>query len=202
LSYRELGFPLEEIATLLDDPHADATAHLRRQHRLLTGRVARLQEMVAAVERAMEAEKMGITLTPEERFELFGDFVPEDYAKEAQARWGGSDAWEQSQRRTSSYTNEDWVQIKAESAGIEQGLTSAMAGGLPAGSEPAMDLAEAHREHLARWFYVADHDLHRGLGEMYVSDPRFTAYYEAVAPGLATYVRDAIVANADRAPAG
>ncbi len=202
LSYRELGFPLEEIATLLDDPHADAAAHLRRQHRMLTGRVARLQEMVAAVERAMEAEKMGITLTPEERFELFGDFLPEDYAEEAQARWGESEAWEQSQRRTSSYTKEDWVQIKAEGAGIEHGLASALAAGVPAGGVQAMDLAEAHRQHLTRWFYDAGHDLHRGLGEMYVSDPRFTAYYDAIAPGLATYVRDAIAANADRAAAG
>lgn len=31
---------------------------------------------------------------------------------------------------------------------------------------------------------------------MYVADPRFTAYYEAIAPGLARYVHDAIVANA------
>jgi MerR family transcriptional regulator, thiopeptide resistance regulator len=40
--------------------------------------------------------------------------------------------------------------------------------------------------------------MHRGLGEMYVADPRFTAHYEQQAPGLAQYVRDALVANADR----
>jgi hypothetical protein len=33
---------------------------------------------------------------------------------------------------------------------------------------------------------------------MYVADPRFTATYDDVAPGLAVYVRDAIAANADR----
>lgn len=37
---------------------------------------------------------------------------------------------------------------------------------------------------------------------MYVADPRFTATYEQIAPGLATYVHDAIVANADQAQAG
>ena len=36
--------------------------------------------------------------------------------------------------------------------------------------------------------------MHRGLAEMYVADPRFAAHYDAVAPGLARYVRDAIVA--------
>src|SRR5258707_11422839 len=64
LFYRELGFPLDEIATILDDPGTDAAAHLSRQHALLTRRVDRLRAMVASVERAMEAERMGISLTP------------------------------------------------------------------------------------------------------------------------------------------
>jgi hypothetical protein len=36
---------------------------------------------------------------------------------------------------------------------------------------------------------------------MYVADPRFTATYDAVRPGLAQYLRDAVHANADRADA-
>jgi MerR family transcriptional regulator, thiopeptide resistance regulator len=68
LLYRELGFPLEEVATLLDAPDADPEAHLRRQHRLLRDRLERTQAMVAAVEKEMEARSMGISLTPEERF--------------------------------------------------------------------------------------------------------------------------------------
>src|ERR1041384_5762915 len=63
LFYRELGFSLEEIATILDDPDADAATHLRRQHRLLRERIARLEAMVTAVEFTMEAQKMGMALT-------------------------------------------------------------------------------------------------------------------------------------------
>ena len=66
LYYRELGFPLEEITAIIDDPAADPAAHLRRQHELLTVRLKRLQEMVTAIEFAMEASKMNIQLTPEE----------------------------------------------------------------------------------------------------------------------------------------
>jgi hypothetical protein len=43
--------------------------------------------------------------------------------------------------------------------------------------------------------------MQRGLAEMYVSDPRFRARYEEIAPGLAEFVRGAIVANAERAGA-
>src|SRR5690606_6950244 len=90
LTYRELGFPLEEIAEIVADPRADALTHLRRQHALLVGRMERLRKMIDAVEFMMEAQQMGIQLTPQERFEVFGDFDPDQYAEEAEQRWGGS----------------------------------------------------------------------------------------------------------------
>jgi MerR family transcriptional regulator, thiopeptide resistance regulator len=40
--------------------------------------------------------------------------------------------------------------------------------------------------------------MQRGLAEMYVVDPRFAAHYDAIAPGLAQYVHDAIVAPTGR----
>jgi MerR family transcriptional regulator, thiopeptide resistance regulator len=198
LVYRELGFPLEEVATLLDDPGADPAAHLRRQHRLLRERLERTQAMVAAVEKEMEARAMGISLTPEERFELFGDGFSEEYQAEAEERWGDTEAWAQSQRRTSAYTKEDWVRIKEESSSVERRLAEALGAGVRADSEQAMDLAEEHRQHIGRWFYDCPPRMHAGLGRMYVEDERFTAHYEQIAPGLAQYVSTAVQANAAR----
>src|SRR3954447_20798172 len=54
LFYRELGFALDEVAVLLDDPDADPYEHLRRQHQLLISRIERLEQMAAAVRAAME----------------------------------------------------------------------------------------------------------------------------------------------------
>jgi DNA-binding transcriptional MerR regulator len=198
LVYRELGFPLEEIATLLDDPDADPAAHLRRQHRLLRDRLERTQAMVAAVEKEMEARSMGISLTPEERFELFGDGFSEEYQAEAEQRWGDTGAWAQSQRRTSAYTKDDWVRIKAEAEDVERRFAGALRAGVAADSAQAMDLAEEHRGHITRWFYDCPPAMHAGLGRMYVEDERFTAHYERLAPGLAAFVSAAVQANAAR----
>lgn len=198
LGYRELGFPLEEIAAILADPDADALGHLRRQHTLLLERVERLRKMVEAIEFMMEAQQMGVRLTPEERFEVFGDFDPDQYADEAEQRWGGTDAYRQSQRRVATYTKDDWVQIQSESEQLYRRLAGAMAAGTPAGSPAAMDLAEEHRSQISRWFYDCSYQIHRGLGEMYVSDPRFTQNIDRYAPGLAAYLREAILANASR----
>lgn len=48
-------------------------------------------------------------------------------------------------------------------------------------------------------FYDCSHEMHVGLADMYVADPRFTSHYETVAAGLAQYVHDTIHANALRA---
>lgn len=198
LFYRELGFPLDEVAALLDDPDADPQEHLRRQYEVLASRIEKLQKMATAVEHAMEARKMGIDLTPEEKFEVFGDFDPDEYAEEAERRWGGTDAFSESQRRTASYTKQDWQRIKEEQEEWGGRFTAQMDSGEGPESEAAMDLAEEHRQQICRFYYDCTYEIHTGLAEMYVADPRFTATYEAIKPGMAEYLRDAILANAVR----
>ena len=197
LLYRELGFSLEDVAALLADD-ADPEAHLRRQHALLRDRLDRTQQMVAAVEKEMEARAMGMSLTPEEKFEVFGEFDPDQYEEEVQERWGETDAYAQSKRRTSKYTKEDWVRIKQEGEDVEARFAAALQAGVPADSEQAMDIAEEHRQQISRNFYDCPPEMHAGLGRMYVEDERFTAHYDQRAPGLARYVSTAVQANAAR----
>ena len=146
--------------------------------------------MVAAVEKEMEARAMGISLTPEERFEVFGEHDPAQYDAEVEERWGETDAYAQSKRRTAAYTKDDWVRIKAEGEDIEARFAAALRSGVPADSAQAMDLAEEHRQQISRNFYDCPPEMHAGLGRMYVEDERFTAHYEQRAPGLAQYVSD------------
>ena len=141
---------------------------------------------------------MGIALTPEEQFEIFGTDKLGEYTEEAKQRWGDTDAWKQSERRTAAYTKEDWITIKGEADANIAGFAEAMRAGEPPAGTVAMDLAEAHRQHLSRWFYDCGYEMHRGLAELYVSDPRYLAEYDKIEPGFSGYVHDAILANADR----
>jgi hypothetical protein len=74
-----------------------------------------------------------------------------------------------------------------------------MTAGAPADDPRATDVAERHRQHISRWFYDCSYDLHRGLADLYVTDERFGRNYDDLAPGLARYVHDAMLANASRA---
>ncbi|MFZ3558330.1 MerR family transcriptional regulator [Streptomyces sp. BH055] len=198
LFYRELGFPLDEIQALLDDPASDPREHLRRQHELLTVRIEKLQKMAEAVEHAMEAQKMGIQLTPEERFEVFGDEDPVEYSEETEQRWGSTEAYAESQRRAATYSKEDWLRMKVENDDWLARYAALVAAGEPADGERAMDLAEEHRDQISRWFYDCPHEMHACLGAMYVADERFKAYYDALGEGVADHLSIAIHANSVR----
>ncbi len=201
LLYRGLGFTLDEVAALLDDRSVPATEHLRRQLALLEERIDGLADMRLAVRKQLEARTMNLRITREEQFEIFGpDYASthESYAAEAEERWGGTEAWKQSQARTSQYSKEDWVRIKQEMDDLNRRLGAAFEAGEPADGEVATDLAEEHRQQITGRYYDCSLEMHRNLGEMYVADPRFTATYDAVSSGLAPWLRDAIVANADR----
>ena len=198
LYYRELGFSLDDIATMLDDPTVPVWTHLERQHQLLLDRLGRVQAMVAAIEREMEAAMSGYNLTADEKLEVFGDFDPDQYEDEARERWGDTDAWAESKRRTSHYDKAQWQEIQAEAAAISDRFVALMAAGTIPSSAEAMAVAEAHRHHLGRWFYACSPEMHRGLADMYVADERFTSSIDRAAPGLAAYMREAIIANAER----
>jgi DNA-binding transcriptional MerR regulator len=198
LLYRELDFRLEEIAAMLADPDAGTDDHLRRQHALLRARQDRTAALLGAIKSEIEARKMGISMTPEEQLEIFGTDKLEQHAAEAEERWGNTEAWQQSRRKTAAYTKQDWITIKAEADENIAGFAAAIRAGEPADGTTAMDLAEAYRGHLSRWFYDCGYDAHRGLAELYISDQRYMASYDEIEPGFSRYVHDAILANAER----
>jgi DNA-binding transcriptional MerR regulator len=194
LVWRRLGFSLPEIQGLLDDPAHDRAAALRRQRKLVELELERLSATARALDGALAAQEND---TKMEETEMFKDFDPSEYEQEAQERWGHTEAYKESARRAAGYGERDWSQIRAEADGVVRDFAGLMATGEPAGGEGARMVAERHRQHISRWFYPVSTGMHRNLAELYVSDPRFAASYDKVADGLAVYVHDAVVANAD-----
>jgi MerR family transcriptional regulator, thiopeptide resistance regulator len=199
LVYRRLGFGLREVAEMVSDASADMVAHLRRQRELVAAQRDHMDALVAAIDKELEARVMGIGLTPQEQLEVFGTSRPGgEWADEAQERWGSTDPYQESSRRASAYSIQDWRQVKAEADENTAAFAAALRAGSPASGPGPVDLAERHRQHICRNFYDCDYGMHRALATMYLADPRFASTYDGIEPGLAQYVHDAIGANADR----
>lgn len=196
VGYRELGLGLDDIRRLLAAAPTEAIEQLELQEAVLSAAVDRLTNQLAFVTKTRKAKKMGVNLTPSEMKDVFGDHDPTQYQEEAEQRWGDTDAYKVSHRRTSAYTKDDWARLGAEGEANELAFCEAMLAGLPPESDEAKAAAERHRLHIDTWFYPCSYEMQSGLAEMYVMDERFTAHYDKRAAGLAVYVRDAIIANA------
>ena len=192
LFFRTLGFQLDDIKRIISDPGFDRAAALERQRELMIGKLARTREIVSAIEAAIEAEREGESVKAQD---MFGGFDPADYENEVKERWGTTDSYREAGRRTKGYSKADWAHLRQESSTILESLADLMRAGTAADADAAVELAEAHRLHIDRWFYPCSKQMHLALGESYVADPRFTAFYDEVEPGLAVYLRDAIAAS-------
>ncbi|MGW7820260.1 MerR family transcriptional regulator [Streptomyces puniciscabiei] len=206
LFYRELGSSLEEIAAILRDPLSNALEHLRARQRQLREEIARLQRLAEVAERAIEVQQTGVSLTPQERFDVFGEITFDlSYATEAELKWAQSDGQREAMTRAAAHTKEDWRQLMGEAAAWRAELLAAFDEGEPSDGERAMDLAEEHRLHISRWFTCCPPDMHRRIADDFIADPRAFALVVPPSqqrPGLAVYTCKAVHANAARHAAG
>lgn len=115
------------------------------------------------------------------------------YEAEVKERWGDTDAYRQSQARTSRYTKDDFAAAKVDQEAATELFVFAFGNSLDIRSAEAQKAVLAHREAITKWFYDCSVDMQKGLAQMYIADPRFKSYYDGRVTGLAQYVHDAIM---------
>jgi MerR family transcriptional regulator, thiopeptide resistance regulator len=194
---RELGLSLEEIRRSLDDPRFDRKTTLLEQKERLRARAQDTEKMIRAIDVALAAID-GSRKGDVNMGELFEGFNSSQYEDEARSRWGQSDAFVESAKRTKRYSPDDWKAIKAEQAAVYDEAYAALKAGKSPSDAAVMDIAERHRLSIDRWFYPCSHGMHRGLAAMYESDDRFKQGIEKHGEGLTSFLAEAIRANAAR----
>jgi DNA-binding transcriptional MerR regulator len=188
--FRELGLPLDDIAAAIDQATPRDELLRRHRHALLAKR-ARIDAMLASLDHLQETTPM----QPDDVKSMFDGFDPTQHEDEARERWGETDAYKESARRTATYGKPEWDQIKRDAATIYAALAAEMTAHTPVTDPRVQALVEQHRQHIDRWFYPCSKQMHKALGAMYVADPRFTANIDKTAAGLAHYFSTAIDAS-------
>lgn len=195
---RALGLSLEEVRRSLDDPRFDRKTALLNQKERLRERARETEAMIRSIGVALDSldgrrKKGGVKME-----DLFGGFNPSQYNEEARRRWGTSDAYIESEIRTKNYSRDEWNGIKAEQAALYGAAYAALKAGKSPSDAAVMDIAERHRESIDRWFYACSYGIHRGLASMYETDDRFRQNIDTHGEGLASFLAEAIRANASR----
>jgi len=125
--------------------------------------------------------------------QLYQGFCKPEHEQEARERWGDP-AVAASNARWQKLTDADRRAHLGEADAINQAFAALLTAGVPASDARTREAVERHR----RWVNVSwtpSDAEYVELAKMYTDDPRFAATYDAVAPGLASYIRTAITAH-------
>jgi MerR family transcriptional regulator, thiopeptide resistance regulator len=197
LVFRELGFSLDEVRTLIDASPQRKREALLAQRALVLQRRRHTDAVLEAVDATLHALEINTPMNTDTMFNGYERFANGEYAEEAKQRWGDTEPWQTAKRRTDGYAKDDWARIEAEASAITADFLAAMQQQLAADSPEARLLAERHRLHIERWFYACSHAMHVQVAALYTADPRFKAHYDMHSTGLAAYIESAISANAE-----
>lgn len=175
LFFKEIGFRLDEIKEMLDHPNFDRKAALQSQKEILMKKKQRMDEMIQTIDRTLLSVDGGETMN---KRDLFAGLSMKDieehqqtYADEVRKLYGKEIA-EETEKRASAYSADDWRTIMAEFDSIYRRIAARMKHG-PDDAEVQAAVG-AFRDHICQYHYDCTLDIFRGLGEVYITDERFT----------------------------
>ena len=186
LLFRELQFPLKEIREILDRPGFDRQQALRDQLRLLELQRKRLDRLITLARDTIQHPQGGTPMS----FDAFDKKELDRYAAEARQRWGGTEAWKESERNTARRTA---AQQQETADGLMQVFAkfAALPDKDPA-SDAAQTLAAELQQYITDHYYTCTKEILQGLGQMYTTDERFAANIDRCGAGTADFASQAI----------
>lgn len=196
LFYRELGVSLEEIGHILKSHDYDKGKALEGHLSELLQRKNQIELLISNVIKTIGSLKGETIMSDKEKFDGFKQKMINDnetkYGKEIREKYG-DDVIDASNAKVKSMSGEQWKRAEAFRTEYESLLKTAFEQGNPA-IEVAQKACDLHRQWLCIFWKdgMYSKEAHKGIAEMYVTDKRFTAYYDKIAVGCANFLRDAI----------
>ena len=187
LLFKALEFPLKDIKEILDSPDFDRSKALEQQIHLLELRKEHLQNLI---DLARGIKAIGVKHMS---FEAFDTRKIDEYAAQAKASWGTTDAYKEYERKSAGRTEETQQKLNVEMMSIfaEFGKVK----DLSPESEEAVALARKLQDHITEHYYTCTDKILLGLGAMYAGGGDFTTNIDKVGgEGTAVFACEAIKA--------
>lgn len=195
LFYRELDVSLDCIKDIVTSPSFDGPSALREHREKLIKKREKLDLLIGNVEKTIALAEGSIKMSDKEKFEGFKKKMINDnekkYSNEIREKYG-EDTINESNKKLMGMTEEKFEEFNKLSISSMEALKEAFATGDAAG-EFAQKAADLHRQWLSFTWPTYSKEAHAGLAQMYVNDERFTAFYDKEQPGMAVFLRDAIL---------
>lgn len=189
LFFRELDFSLEEIREIMQNPAYEKETALKNQKALLLQKRDRMDRLVALVDNILKGER-------DMSFKQFDmtkiDEAKQQYAAEAKQRWGNTAAYAEYKKKSASYNTVQQKMLCGEGAAILNEFGNNRT--LPPDSVEARALVKKWQAYITDNYYNCTKEILSCLGQMYVSDERFTQHIDQYGAGTAAFMAAAIKA--------
>ncbi|UCH58364.1 MAG: TipAS antibiotic-recognition domain-containing protein [Anaerolineales bacterium] len=185
---------MKDIQQLMSSPDFDPRRALEEHRLSLQDRVRRLERLIDTLDQSMATCKGEQMMSAKDYFKGFDE---SQYEEEARERWGHTSQYAESQKKWSSYSQEQKEAIKAEGGSITVRMVGQSPDLAPDEADVQAAIGEYHA-YLNKYFYACEVGFLRGLADMWVEDPRFAINYERVRAGGAEFVRQAVHIYCDK----
>ena len=185
LLFKELQFTLKEIKAILDSPDFDRGRVLEQQIQLLELRKEHLQNLI---DLARGIKMIGVKHMS---FEAFDTRKLDEYARQAKASWGQTDAYKEYEKKSVGRSKEEQHVLNVQMMEIfsEFGKIKEQD---PEG-EAAVGLAKRLQEFITEHFYTCTDKILLGLGAMYAGGGDLTVNIDKIGgTGTAEFADKAI----------
>lgn len=197
LFYRELGLPLAEIARILDDPGFDTRAALLDLRRRVDEEIAQRRDLAQTIDRTLASLDAGKAVDDHRLFYGASAEKQAQWEAEIVSRFGdaGDVAIRDAKARMEGLSPAQLLDFKAEIDAIHTGIVALIeAGGTPS-SDAAQELTGRHHRWVCR-SWRPEAEAYASLGRMYVDHADFRSMYDALHPGMAVFMKKAIICHA------
>ena len=204
LFFRELGFELKKVQSIVSRPEFDRVVSLRVHRKELLKERARMGKLIRTIDQTL------IKLKGDQRMkskmkdkDLYQGFAPEkqaEYEEYIRNRFGvDNQAWLESQKNVKKFSKADWEKSGKEWDSICRDLAAEFAKRAAAGSAPVQAVIRRHHFWLGK-FWTPNRESYAGLGEGYTGFEWKKAFaaYDPIHPKLALFMADAMRVFAER----
>lgn len=194
LFFKELSFKLKEIKAIMEHDQYKPLETFQAQRDLLILKRDRLNRVIKQLNDVLDDVEKGDFKMTKENLGVFSkkDIISKQkaYKSEVKEKYGDTQYYEASQKRTKNYTKEDWHRVQDKSNRIFDELYTLI--DEPVNNPEVQKLVSKWRQFITQNFYECDLSIFKSLGEMYIQDERFTKNIDEGRPGLSQFIKEAI----------
>lgn len=194
LFYKELDFPLKEIRSVLDDPDFNLIQALEGHKKMLSAKTLRIKTLIKTIENTINSLKNKTMLNPEELYDGLSKEEALNYRNEAISNYGEEVVTHAEKHLTSLDKTEMRALVVRQK---ELGKAFYLAKDSAPDSENVQEIVHQHYLNTRKLWGTQDAadkqaEAYSGLGQLYLTDERFTSEYGDPEPGFRTFISEAM----------